>query len=270
MLDDPILDDIGTIRRQFTAHETLDGRIDQAFEAMKQIGFEALIYDYTPVPYDLDGAIMIPSLLKLRNISDDMHDYWFNRGYFRIDPVQQVALRTSAPFFWNYDPDADTLINRFMNDDTAPVTRYLSERDMSTGVTVPVHMPRGDYATVTGIRFGRNKDFERHALRYIADFNLLAHVFHETAYSLFDTRAKSVGTVRLTERERECLRHSAEGYSAKEISRIIYRSVPTVVMHLNAATKKLGARNRTQAVVRATHYRLLEDRPTHNWPPYNL
>ncbi len=30
MLDDPILDDIGTIRRQFTAHETLDGRIDQA------------------------------------------------------------------------------------------------------------------------------------------------------------------------------------------------------------------------------------------------
>ncbi|MBW8791876.1 MAG: helix-turn-helix transcriptional regulator, partial [Rhizobium leguminosarum] len=93
---------------------------------------------------------------------------------------------------------------------------------------------------------------------------------HETAYSLFDTRAKSVGTIRLTERERECLRHSAEGYSAKEISRIIDRSVPTVVMHLNAAAKKLGARNRTQAVVRATHYRLLEDRPTHNWPPYNL
>ena len=93
---------------------------------------------------------------------------------------------------------------------------------------------------------------------------------HESAYTLFDTRAKSVGTIRLTERERECLRHSAEGYSAKEISRIIDRSVPTVVMHLNAATKKLGARNRTQAVVRATHYRLLEDRPTHNWPPYNL
>ena len=154
-----MLDEIGTIRRQFTAHETLDGRIDQVFEAMKQLGFEALIYDYTPVPYDLDGAIMIPSLLKLRNISDDMHEYWCNRGYFRIDPVQQVALRTSAPFFWNYDTDADTLINRFMSEDTAPVARYLSERDMSTGVTVPVHMPRGDYATVTGIRFGGKQGF---------------------------------------------------------------------------------------------------------------
>ena len=256
-----MLDEIGTIRRQFSAHQTLDGRIDQVFEAMKQLGFEALIYDYTPVPYDLDGAVMIPSLLKLRNISEDMREYWFDRGYFRIDPVQQVALRTSAPFYWNYNADADTPISRFMSDDTAPVTRYLSERDMSTGVTVPVHMPGGDYATVTGIRYGANGDFERHALRYIADFNLLAHVFHETAYSLFDKKALSVGTVRLTERERECLRHSAEGFSAKEISRIIGRSVPTVVMHLNAAAKKLGARNRTQAVVRATHYRLLEDRP---------
>lgn len=259
-----MFDQIGTIRRQFTAHQTLDGRIDHIFESMKAIGFEALIYDYSPVPYDLDGKIMIPSLLKLRNISDDMYEYWFDRGYFRIDPVQQVALRTSAPFFWNYDPNADTLIKRFMSEDTVPVARYLSERDMSTGVTVPVHMPRGDYATVTGIRFGANKEFERDALRYIADFNLLAHVFHETAYSLFDTAALSVGKIRLTERERECLRYSAEGYSAKEISRIIDRSVPTVVMHLNAAAK-LGAKNRTQAVVRATHYRLLDAQP-----PYNL
>ncbi|KAA1183575.1 LuxR family transcriptional regulator [Rhizobium tropici] len=259
-----MFDQIGTIRRQFTAHQTLDGRIDHIFEGMKAIGFEALIYDYSPVPYDLDGKIMIPSLLKLRNISNDMYEYWFDRGYFRIDPVQQVALRTSAPFFWNYDPDADTLIKRFMSEDTVPVARYLSERDMSTGVTVPVHMPRGDYATVTGIRFGANKEFERDALRYIADFNLLAHVFHETAYSLFDTAALSVGKIRLTERERECLRYSAEGYSAKEISRIIDRSVPTVVMHLNAAAKKLGAKNRTQAVVRATHYRLLDAQPSYN------
>ena len=101
-----MIDEIGTIRRQFTDHKTLDGRIDQIFEAMKTIGFEALIYDYTPVPYDLDGEIMIPSLLKLRNISDDMHDYWFNRGYFRIDPASrrrpkklgaQVSRKASSP-----------------------------------------------------------------------------------------------------------------------------------------------------------------------------
>jgi LuxR family transcriptional regulator len=69
---------------------------------------------------------------------------------------------------------------------------------------------------------------------------------------------RSASSARLTERERECLRYSAQGLSAKEIARIIDRAVPTVVLHLNSAAKKLGARNRTQAVVRASHYRLLE------------
>ncbi|MFT4182871.1 MAG: LuxR C-terminal-related transcriptional regulator, partial [Rhizobium sp.] len=183
----------------------------------------------------------------------------------RRGAAQRHLLHSSAPFFWNYNAGADTAINRYLGESTEPVARYLNERDMSTGVTVPVHMPRGDYATVTGIRFGANKDFERNALRSIADFGLLAHVFHETAYMLFDSSARSVGKMRLTERERECLRYSAEGLSAKEISRIIDRSVPTVVMHLNAAAKKLGAKNRTQAVVRATHYRLLETEPSYNF-----
>jgi LuxR family transcriptional regulator len=254
-----MLDDIGEIRQRFSAEATLEGRIDQVFEAMKRLGFDALIYDYTPVPYDLTGGLMIPSLLKLRNISNDMHEYWCERGYFRIDPVQQLALRTTTPFFWNYDRNAGTLINRFMNEETAPVAHYLRERDMSCGVTVPVHMPRGDYATVTGLRLGDKRDFERDAGHALADFGLLAHVFHEAAYPVFDRDARASTKMRLTERERECLRYSAEGLSAKEISRIIDRSVPTVVMHLNAAAKKLGAKNRTQAVVRATHYRLLDD-----------
>jgi LuxR family transcriptional regulator len=256
-----MLDDIGEIRGRFAAEPTLEGRIDQAFETMKRFGFDALIYDYTPVPYDLAGELMIPSLLKLRNVSSDMHEYWCEREYFRIDPVQQLALRTTTPFFWNYDRNAGTLINRFMSDATAPVARYLLDRDMSCGVTVPVHMPRGDYATVTGLRRGDKRDFEREATGALADFSLLAHVFHESAYPVFDREAHSSTSTRLTERERECLRHSAEGLSAKEISRVIDRSVPTVVMHLNAAARKLGAKNRTQAVVRAAHYRLLDDAP---------
>ncbi|MCF5171748.1 LuxR family transcriptional regulator, partial [Pseudomonas canadensis] len=32
-----------------------------------------------------------------------------------------------------------------------------------------------------------------------------------------------------------------------------------VTLHLASAMHKLGAKNRVQAVVRATHYRLLED-----------
>jgi LuxR family transcriptional regulator len=257
--------DIAAIRKRLSSEPTLESRIDSAFELMKGFGFDALIYDYTPIPYDVDGSLIIPSLLKLRNVPEDMHEYWCGRGYFRFDPVQLLALRTSTPFFWDYDRQTDSAIRRYLCDDSQPVESYLRDRGLTSGVTVPVHLSRGDYATVTGVRFGAERDFQRAAEASLAEFGLIAHVFHETAYSSFDTSTRTGAIPRLTDRERECLRHSAEGLSAKEISRIIDRSVPTVVMHINSAIRKLGARNRTQAVVRATHYRLLEEPQSYNF-----
>jgi LuxR family transcriptional regulator, quorum-sensing system regulator SdiA len=253
-----MLDEVTAIRRRFDGRASLEECIDEAFGGASRLGYDALIYDYTPVPYDLDGTIMIPSMLKLRNIADDMHDYWCDRGYFRIDPVQIVAARSSTPFAWSYDKGMDTEIGALLNETTEPVARYLRERDLTSGVTVPIHMPRGGYATVTGIRHGADEMVDRDA-GTIARFSLLAHVFHDTAYALYDRSALRPLLPSLTERERECLRHSAHGLSAKEISRLIGRSIPTVVMHLTAAARKLGARNRTQAVVRASHFRLLDN-----------
>ena len=138
------------------------------------------------------------------------------------------------------------------------MARYLRERDLTNGVTIPIHMPRGGYATVTGIRL-RSQRGRLKMPRPSPRFGLLAHVFHEAAYALYGNSELSPRLPALTERERECLRYCAHGLSAKEISRVIQRSVPTVVMHLTAATRKLGARNRTQAVVRAAHFRLLDD-----------
>jgi LuxR family transcriptional regulator len=252
-----MLDEVTTIRRRFAGHTTLDDCIDEVFAALRGFGFEALIYDYTPVPYDLDGTIMIPSMLKLRNIDDDMHHHWCERGYFRIDPVQIVAARSSTPFAWSYDGRRASEISPLLDETTEPVARFLRERALTNGVTIPIHMPRGGYATVTGV--GSAADADTRDTETVARFGLLAHVFHDAAYALYDRAALHPRLPNLTERERECLRYSAHGLSAKEISRIIKRSVPTVVMHLTAATRKLGARNRTQAVVRAAHFRLLDD-----------
>jgi LuxR family transcriptional regulator len=250
-----MLDRIEGIRHQFTRCRTLDGRIDHAFEAMQKLGFDALIYDYTPVPMKPSGEIAIPSFMKLRNITGAMHEYWCDRGYFLIDPVQLLAARTSVPFFWNYEPGANSQIRRFVTSETEPVARYLLDHDMPAGVTVPIHMPQGGYATVTGT-LARGAP-ARDALSNIADFGLLAQVFHESAYQAYIRNLPSLAPVNLTARERQCLRYCVEGYSAKEISRFIDRSIPTVVLHLTTATKKLGARNRTQAAALAVRHGLL-------------
>ncbi|MGS1097161.1 helix-turn-helix transcriptional regulator (plasmid) [Aquamicrobium terrae] len=251
-----MLDRIETIRHQFARYRTLEERIDHAFEAMKELGFGTMIYDYTPVPMDSDGHIAIPSLMKLRNISSGMQEYWCDRGYFLIDPVQLLAARTSVPFFWDYEAGADIRIRHFVTSETEPVARYLLDHDMSAGVTVPIHMPHGGYATVTGtLAQGATAG---DALHNIADFGLLAQVFHEAAYQAYPDTVPGLAPVQLSAREKQCLRYCADGYSAKEISRLIGRSIPTVVFHLSTATKKLGARNRTQAVTMAVRYGLLD------------
>lgn len=250
--------DIGTIEQRLGAASTLGARVDLLFEAMRGFGFDALIYDYTPARYDLHGEQMLPSVLELRNVDETMRDYWFDRGYFRLDPVQKVALGTTRPFVWNYDARAETLIRAFMNEDSAPVADFLAERGLSAGVTVPVHMPGGDYATVTGIRCGDGRFAEHEAPGCLGDFGLLAHMFQHAAGDALREDRRLDGLPRLTARERECLRYAADGLSAKEISRALGRSVPTVVMHLNAAMRKLQAKNRTQAAVRAARLRLLD------------
>jgi LuxR family transcriptional regulator len=250
--------DIGTIEQRLSAAPTLGAQVDLLFEAMGDFGFDALIYDYTPARYDLQGAQMMPSVLELRNVDETMRDYWVERGYFRLDPVQKVALGTTRPFVWNYDSRAETLIRAFMTEDSAPVADFLAARGLSAGVTVPVHMPGGDYATVTGIRCGDRRFAERDAQGCLGSFGLLAHTFQHAAGAGLREDRRLDGLPRLTARERECLRYAADGLSAKEISRALGRSVPTVVMHLNAAMRKLEAKNRTQAAVRAARLRLLD------------
>lgn len=39
---------------------SLDEQMDNTFILAQQLGFDALVYDYTPVPIDQDGALITP------------------------------------------------------------------------------------------------------------------------------------------------------------------------------------------------------------------
>lgn len=61
----------------------------------------------------------------------------------------------------------------------------------------------------------------------------------------------------LTTRQRDVLQHVARGMSDKEIARALQLSPRTVEMHVARALATLGARNRSEAVSRALHWKLL-------------
>ena len=75
---------------------SLDEQMDNAFILAQQLGFDALVYDYSPVPIDLNGTLITPSVLQLRNTPSDWHALWCSEGFYQIDPVQHLALKVDS------------------------------------------------------------------------------------------------------------------------------------------------------------------------------
>ncbi|KNH28988.1 LuxR family transcriptional regulator [Pseudomonas syringae] len=236
--------------------KSLDELMDNALLLAEELGFEALVYDYSPVPLDHEGKLITPAVLKLRNTPADWHARWCAEGYYQIDPVQQVALNCVSPFVWSYKPGTDTVLEPVISQCHAPVVNYLEDAQMTCGVSVPIHLPRGGFASLTGLRTSSSSVL-CDARRTLADFSLISHALQEAAYPLLGKEAHTP-PIHLTKRERECLKWAAEGLTAAEIASHLNRSLATISLHLTSAMHKLGAKNRVQAVVRATHYRLLD------------
>ncbi|AMB84880.1 LuxR family transcriptional regulator [Pseudomonas agarici] len=236
----------------------MDELMDNALVLAGHLGFDALVYDYTPVPLDHDGSMITPSVLQVRNTPSDWHSLWCEQGFYQIDPVQQLALNTVSPFVWSYQPKAETALQKVIEQRHSPVTSYLQDRQMTCGVSVPIHLPKGGFASLTGLRTGNGKYVLKDARQTLTDFSVISHALQEVAYPLFSPEMRVYPLIRLTRRERECLQWAAEGLTAKEIAEHLHRSLATVTLHLTSAMHKLGAKNRVQAVLRAAHYRLLD------------
>ncbi|UUQ64985.1 LuxR family transcriptional regulator [Pseudomonas fuscovaginae UPB0736] len=237
---------------------TMDELMDNALVMAGHLGFDALVYDYTPVPLAHDGSLITPSLLKVRNTPSDWHSLWCEHGFYQIDPVQHLALNSASPFVWSYRPQAETALQKVIDQRHSPVTSYLHDRQMTCGVSVPIHLPKGGFASLTGLRTGNSNYVLKDAKQALTGFSVISHALQEAAYPLFSPEMHRYPHIHLTRRERECLQWAAEGLTAKDIAEQLHRSLATVTLHLASAMHKLGAKNRVQAVLRAAHYRLLD------------
>lgn len=240
-----------------SAGGNLEAQLDEAMLLASNLGFDALVYDYSPVPFDHDGLLITPEVL-LRKTPAEWQELWCNEGYYQIDPVQQVALNSISPFLWSYQPEAETVLKEVIGLRHAPVVSYLQNAQMAHGVSVPIHLPKGGFASLAGLRSGGTQSALKDMRHVLGEFSLIAYALQEAAYPVLSQKEGQHSSTPLTKRERECMKWAAEGFTAIEIAARLHRSVATVTLHLNSAMHKLGARNRVQAVARAVHYRLLD------------
>jgi LuxR family quorum sensing-dependent transcriptional regulator len=220
---------------------TVTAAMDAMEDAFARFGFRTLIVTGLPNPDQRFEQVVLAKRWPAE---------WFKlytaNDYIRVDPVARLCRHSFNPFEWSdaaFDPEREPRAAEVMN--------RARDFNMARGFIIPIHGEDARNACVSmgGAHLDLNKR-SKPALHLMAMYG-----FDRVRNILAPPKAKPY---RLTPREREVLAWAAQGKSAWEIGEILGIAQRTVEEHLAAAGRKLGAVNRTQAVVIAIRDRVIE------------
>jgi len=174
--------------------------------------------------------------------------HYFEHKYQDIDPVVRRTALHANPFVW------DQLgRQKQLHANEQLVIDESREAGLKHGMSVPLFGPGG---RVSVLSFASQFD-DADPIRGMAHLNALAWQFH-VAFGELARPAVQTKMIDLSERERDCLRWTAEGKSSWDIGMILSISENTVNFHIKKAMRKLGTTSRTVAVVKAMRFNLIE------------
>ena len=202
----------------------------------KRIGYDSWIYVAMP-----RGGGDLPFIAG--SLPANWYTHHFRHGHGAADAVFAHCRQSATALIWDGgDMGTD-------EDSNCPVFfRESADFGLRHGLTIPVHGLGCQWGLVA-VASTRVRKGEIDA-RKLAEVHLFAAYVHEIGHRLATVEATSQH-VHLTERERECLRWTAEGKTGWEISKVLGISERTVVFHLENAARKFGVFGRRQAAARA-------------------
>jgi LuxR family quorum sensing-dependent transcriptional regulator len=181
-----------------------------------------------------------------------MPEQWFmlyvKEKYSGIDPAFSPLRRSSRPFVWLEAP-----IDAAEHPRTAAFVRRAADFGLAQGLIVPIPRTTGRQGVVW--LGGANPEF---TLRTTLSLHLVVLYAFERVWRFHAPPPQKKPPI--TRREREALTWAANGKTAQEIAKLLGITKRTVDEHLQSARRKLGAVNRTQAVVIAVRDGVLDIR----------
>ena len=198
-------------------------------------------------------ALMIPTqhlgrphLLIFSNCNPDwIENYRLNKLASK-DPILYLAMQQNSPVVWSAIEQYEKLpIGAKM------VMEKAREFGLMNGISFPLRGPHGEFGVFSFITDQMDTNVEK----YKAHLVMMANIVFDTALRItYGKREKSP----LTEREIECLFWCGEGKTSADAAMILGIAEPTVNFHLKNAVKKLGATNRSNAILIAGMAGLLQ------------
>lgn len=169
------------------------------------------------------------------------------KGYVKVDPVATTGFQRTLPFDWRELQPTDDAIP--MMEDAARFGIGMS------GYSIPVRDKAGRRALVSLTSNLGSASWTEFVEKHLSDLLELAHRVHEKA--VIEQYGDVDPVPQLAPREIECLAWAARGKEAPMIAAILNISDNTVRHYLKAARFKLGCSTISQAVAKATRFRII-------------
>ncbi|MEO0637633.1 MAG: LuxR C-terminal-related transcriptional regulator [Pseudomonadota bacterium] len=160
--------------------------------------------------------------------------------------VLSRARSSTLPFTWQIEA-----INAGLPDDKRQrAIDLFTDFNMTQGLVCPIHVPDQTAYLIefTGSSIPKEPDL-------LNTMHILA--LHATERLRALTKPDPCQTIKLTQRERDCLYWTAEGKTSAEIATILSISEHTVNHYLSLAARKLNSHTRAQAIARAIRLGLI-------------
>jgi DNA-binding CsgD family transcriptional regulator len=228
----------------------MDAAMDVLHGTARTLGFDMVDYAYVPVCQLRDGS-WAPPVLEKRNFPRGWDQKWGR--HCTSDPYYHRCFGGSE--LWVEWSEVQRRADLSL--DERDCLSFLADQQMQSGVTIPIRLPAGQLAFVSGIGGNPPQRDGRIDPVVARDLFVVAHYFHNAAHAR-RLRREPCGTAELSQREIECLCWAARGRTAEATAQILGRSVETVRVHMKHAMAKLGAANCAHAVAKAAFLRIID------------
>jgi len=226
------------------SQETQDERVRILREYLSSLSFSSCIFQ-TRLTSDHRQSGEFIRRQQLLGWSDFDIAQWIRYGFEKQSLVSQLISHSEHPFAFKLEQLEHLWHKRR---DYAVIKQLFKRIGVNSGILIPIHLPRNQTA-YNCLLSEQSFDLSPFALKHRFDLITISRCFLNAFYT--QTAPSQPSGVGLSQKESHCLTLAAKGLTEREMANQLARSADTVKFHLRNASKKLAAKNRTEAVAKA-------------------
>lgn len=170
------------------------------------------------------------------------HEFYLGEFYADCDRTLEENSISVFPMFW----DVKEQLKSAKKSREQRMRKESIKFGVDKGLSIPVHGPNYDFASMTLHQFRHEKCLENYQARQ-HEWLCLSIYFYQHVARLIQTNLDNKISYQLTKRERQCLMYVAKFWRVEHIAEVLKISPRTVNFHLQNANKKIGVNNKYQA-----------------------